>query len=129
VFPHRLFDLLPQPVIPLADATAGGTGKLIAVAALSLDESAEISVHAGHAPNFLLFDDSGDLRTIIANPYVNLHEDTAHRVADLLSAHNVRLMIAGDFGPHVAKALDEKGIRHIKDMGLANIAVSAHRKD
>lgn len=129
MFPHRLFDLLPQLMIPLADTTAGGTGKLIAVAALSLDESSEISIHAGHAPNFLLFDDSGHLRKIIANPYVNLHEDTAHQVADLLSAHNVRLMIAGDFGTHVAEALDRKGINHIKDMGLANIAVAAHHND
>ncbi len=129
MFLISLFDLLPPLMIPLADATASTSRKLVAVAALSLDESSEISVHAAHAPNFLLFDDSGKLREIIANPYANLHEDTADQVAGLLETHNVRLMIAGDFGPHVADALDNKGIKHIKDIGLANIAVSAHRND
>ena len=119
----RLFDLFYPAVATFADTTAGGSETFIAVGALSLDETAEISVHAGHAPNFLLFDEQGHLRRIIPNPYVNLHEDTAHKVADFLAEHNVRLMIAGDFGPHVAKALDDKGIRHVKDMGLANIAV------
>ena len=38
-------------------------------------------------------------------------------------------MIAGDFGSHLAEALDDKRIAHIKDAGLANIAVSAHRRD
>ena len=118
-----LLDLFPPVVLSFADTTAGGSESFIAVGALSLDETAEISVHAGHAPNFLLFDEQGHLRRIIANPYANLHEDTAHKVADFLAEHNVHLMIAGDFGPHVAEALDAKGIRHVKDMGLANIAV------
>jgi len=122
-----ILDLLRPVVLPFADATAGTPAGLIAVAALSLDESSEISVHAGHAPNFLLFDDSGHLQHVIANPYANLHEEIGGEVANLLEQHDVRLMIAGDFGPHLAEALVQKGIGHIKDIGLANIAVAAHR--
>ncbi len=123
----RLLELF-FPIVSFAEITAGGSDSFIAVGALSLDEASEISVHAGHAPNFLLFDDEGHLRRVIPNPYMDLHEDAAHKVADLLAEHNVRLMIAGDFGPHVAQALDEKGIKHIKDMGLANIAVRSLAK-
>ena len=125
----RFFDLFVPKALALADKAGGGSGKLIAVAALSLDESAEISTYAAHAPNFLLFDDHGRLQKIIANPYANLHEDVGDKVVALLEEHHVRLMIAGDFGSHIAEELDRKRIGHIKDIGLANIAVSAHRKD
>ena len=124
----RLFDLFVPRALALADGIGGRSGKLIAVAALSLDESSEISTYAGHAPNFLLFDDDGKLQKIIANPYANLHEDVGDKVVALLQEHHVRLMIAGDFGSHIADELDKKHIGHIKDIGLANIAVSAHRK-
>ncbi len=125
----RLFGLfLPTPMA-IADSSGGGSGKLVAVAALSLDEASEISAYAAHAPNFLLFDEQGSLREIIANPYANLHEDIGEKVVSLLEKHDVRLMIAGDFGSHLADALDSRGIAHIKDIGLANIAVSAHRKE
>ena len=126
---YRLLDLLVPRVHAFASVTGGGSEKLIAVAALSLDESSEISTYAAHAPNFLLFDDKGHLEEIIANPYANLHSEIGDEVADLLETHGVRLMIAGDFGSHLAEALDNKGIAHIKDIGLANIAVAAHRKD
>lgn len=125
----RLFDLFAPRAMAFADSTGGGSEKLVAVAALSLDESSEISAFAAHAPNFLLFDERGNLKEIIANPYANLHEDIGDQVVTLLEEHDVRLMIAGDFGSHLADALDRKHIAHIKDVGLANIAVSAHRKD
>ena len=125
----RLFDLLIPRTMAVAGSSGGGSGRLVAVAALSLDESSEISAYAAHAPNFLLFDDQGRLQEIIANPYADLHEDIGDQVADLLEEHHVRLMIAGDFGSHLADALDGKHIAHIKDVGLANIAVSAHRND
>ncbi len=124
----RLIDLVIPRAVAVVDSTGGGSEKLVAVAALSLDESSEISAYAGHAPNFLLFDDRGHLRQILANPYANLHEEIGDKVVELLQEHQVRLMIAGDFGSHLADALDRKGIAHIKDVGLANIAVSAHRK-
>lgn len=127
MFRFSILDLLRPMAFPFADATAGAAANLIAVAALSLDESSEISVHAGHAPNFLLFDENGHLQQIIVNPYANLHEEIGEEVADLLRQHDVRLMIAGDFGPHLAEVLDQRGIGHIKDVGLANIAVAAHR--
>ncbi len=127
MFRFGVLDLLRPVVLSFADVTGGASASLIAVAALSLDESSEISVHAGHAPNFLLFDESGHLQRIIANPYANLHEEIGEEVADLLKEHEVRLMIAGDFGPHLAEVLDQRGIGHIKDVGLANIAVAAHR--
>ena len=90
----HLFDFFVPTIQAFADVSAGGSGKLIAVAALSLDESSEISTYASHAPNFLLFDDTGRLREIIPNPYVNLHEETGEKVADLLERHSVGLMIA-----------------------------------
>lgn len=127
MFRFSVLDLLRPAMLPFADATAGAPASLIAVAALSLDESSEISVQASHAPNFLLFDGNGHLQRIIANPYANLHEEIGEEVANLLEQHDVRLMIAGDFGPHLAEALDQKRIGHIKDIGLANIAVAAHR--
>ena len=125
----RLVNLFVPKTQTFADVTGGGSGKLIAVAALSLDESSEISAYASHAPNFLLFDDNGHLQDIIANPYANLHSEIGDKVAGLLQTRGVRLMIAGDFGSHLAEALDKEGIAHIKDIGLANIAVAAHRKD
>lgn len=122
----NLSSLLPMPAFAVGPG-GGGHSKLVAVAALSLDELSEISVHAAHAPNFVLFDDHGKFQGVMANPYMNLHDETAAKVADLLAEKNVRLMIAGEFGPRLAEALDAKGIAHIQDMGLANIAVSAHR--
>ncbi len=122
------FRFLSPVLLPIAENSPGVPGKLIAVAALSLDECSEISVHASHAPNFLLFDDGGHLKEIIPNPYMSIHDEIAPKVADLLEKHHVRLMIACDIGSHLADALEAKGIEHITDMGLANIAVTAHRK-
>jgi predicted Fe-Mo cluster-binding NifX family protein len=109
----------------LPEVPAGS--RFIAVAALGLDEAAEISLQAAHAPNFLLFDDAGHLHRVIANPHATLHDDVAEDVVELLARSQVRLLIAGDFGPRIAQALDQHGIRHIKDMGLANIAVQCIR--
>jgi predicted Fe-Mo cluster-binding NifX family protein len=120
------FSLLP---LALAASAPGGGGRLIAVAALGLDESAEISVHAAHAPNFLLFGDDGKLREVVANPFLEDHQDTAPKVVDLLEKKGVRMLIAGNLGERMAALLDERGIGHITDMGLANIAAYAHRMD
>ncbi len=128
VIGSRLFGLLVLRSLGMVDSSGGGSDKLIAVAALSLDESAEISAYAAHAPNFLIFDNAGTLKEIVPNPYANLHEEVGDKVVELLQQHNVRLMIAGDFGSHLAEALDSQHIAHIKDIGLANIAVSAHRR-
>ncbi len=124
----RTFRFLPPVLLPMTENAPGVPDKLIAVASLSLDECSEISVHACHAPNFLLFDDGGRLKEIIPNPYMNMHDEIAPKVADLLEKHNVRLMIACDINSHLGDALEAKGIEHIMDMGLANIAVTAHRK-
>lgn len=120
------FALLP---LRLTAAPAGGGPGYIAVAALGLDESAEISVHAAHAPNFLLFGDDGRLKEVVANPFLRDHQDTAPKVVELLQGKGVRLLIAGDLGARMAQLLDERGIAHITDMGLANIAAYAHRRD
>ena len=129
MFGSRLLRLLVPWTMGVVDNTGGDSDKLIAVAALSLDESSEISAYAAHAPNFLIFDNKGLLKEVVPNPYANLHEEVGDKVVDLLQKHNVRLMIAGDFGSHLADALDGKQIAHIKDIGLANIAVSAHRRE
>ncbi|MDJ0863779.1 MAG: NifB/NifX family molybdenum-iron cluster-binding protein [Gammaproteobacteria bacterium] len=125
----RMLNVLLPGTMGVVERSGGGPEKVVAVAALSLDEASEISTHAGHAPNFLIFDERGQLREIVPNPFANLHEDIGDKVAALLEARHVRLLIAGDFGSHLADALDERGIAHIRDVGLANIAVSAHRKD
>ncbi len=120
------FSLLP---LGLAAGAAGGGAGAIAVASLGLDESAEISVHAAHAPNFLLFGPDGRVQEVVANPYLSDHEDTAPKVVELLAARGVRLLISGNIGERMAALLDERGIGHITDMGLANIAAYAHRGD
>ncbi len=125
----RMLNVLLPKTVNVVEGSGGGSGRFVAVAALSLDEASEISTHAGHAPNFLIFDEQGQLREIVPNPFANLHEEVGDKVAALLVARQVRLLIAGDFGSHLADALDGKGIAHIRDVGLANIAVSAHRKD
>lgn len=127
-----LHDLLaiPRALRPaMAAGSGGGAPRRIAVAALSLDESAEISVRAARAPNFLLFDDAGRLQEVVPNPHATLADHVAEKVAGLLEEKNVRLFIAGELGPEMTAQLERRGIHHIQDMGLANIAVAAHRDD
>lgn len=127
--PTQLARLFPPLRLGLSATTGGDPRRLIAVAALRLDESSEISAQAGHAPNFLLFDGAGHLEQIVPNPYMTLHEDTAHKVAELLDQHHVRMLIACDFGERMAAELDERGIQHIRDAGIANIAAQTQAQN
>ena len=97
--------------------------QIIAVATFEKTESSEISDKAARASYYLVFDKSGKLLEVISNPFCNDTRGAGPKVADLLTEKNVTVVVAGAFGHKMAKALEEKGIKHHEASGIVKNVV------
>ena len=95
----------------------------VAVAANGKEETAKVSKFAGRAPFFLIFDNKGKLLETIANPHMSDAGKAGRNSADLLAKKNIFILIAGQVGDKMGKALDDKGILFIKKEGSAKESV------
>ncbi len=81
----------------------------VAVAADGDREDAPVSFRAARAPFFLIFED-GRLVEVVRNPFL-MGGGAGWRVAELLAGKGIQVFVAGNAGPNLANALQQRGIR------------------
>ncbi len=82
----------------------------IAIAAIKDSLDSKISQVAGRAPFWLIFEDK-ELIKSIKNPFQFGGGGAGFGVAKMLKKEEVQLVIAGQFGPNMQKALEDYGIK------------------
>lgn len=81
----------------------------VAIASNGKEVSSEISLEGGRAPYYLIFEDKKFVKEI-KNPF-QVGGGAGFSVAQMLYNEGVELVICGNFGPNMERALDEKGIK------------------
>lgn len=104
-------------------ANAWAAGGLIAVAAEAGTAEAPVSDVAARAPHILLFDADGELVASHPNPVAASPGGAGPALAAWLVEQRVTILIAGDFGAKLARALEERGIAAVVAAGPAGEAV------
>ncbi len=97
---------------------AGETEFKIAAASNGQETSAQVSMEAGRAPYYLIFDKTGNLLETTANPYADAARGAGGSTADFLVEKKVNVVIAGRFGSKMAAALEAANIKYIKKQGI-----------
>ena len=82
----------------------------IAIASEGEDENAEISMRAGRAPYYMIYEGK-KLVEKLKNPFSVGGGGAGWSVAYMLSEKKVDKVIAGRFGPNMEFALKEKGVK------------------
>jgi predicted Fe-Mo cluster-binding NifX family protein len=88
----------------------------IAIAAEGKNLDSEISVRAGRAPFYLIFEDKKMLEAI-KNPFAVGGGGAGWSVAHMLVDKGVNLVIAGEIGPNMIAALKDKGLDYKEESG------------
>ena len=73
-------------------------------------EDSKLSIMAGRAPYYLIFEDK-DLVKTIKNPFAIGGGGAGFAVAKMLADENVDIVVAGQFGANMLGALEEKNIK------------------
>jgi predicted Fe-Mo cluster-binding NifX family protein len=89
----------------------------IAIAASNDDQNSQVSEQAGRAPYYLIFDEKGKLLEAIKNPFAVGGGGAGFGVAKMLADRGVDLVVAGDFGPNMISALQERNLKSKKMLG------------
>jgi len=95
----------------------------IAIAALSNNKNSQVSEQAGKAPYYLIFDEAGKLLEAIKNPFAVGGGGAGFGVAKLLADKGVDLVVAGDFGPNMISALEDRRLKYKNLTGLISDVV------
>ena len=84
----------------------------IAVAATRADENAEVSPRPGRSKFYLIFDESGHLLEVMANPFYRGGGGAGFGVAKMLQDKEVDIVVGGRFGENMEGALRGRGLRY-----------------
>lgn len=98
-----------SPEISDASSPCHPAGNRIAVAALDASRDTEISVLAGRAPYYLVFESSA-LLEIVTNQYAEADRGAGQRAAYRLSDLGIDCLVAGEVGPRMSSVLAAEGI-------------------
>lgn len=112
-----LFLLFPLSTASAADPAA------IAVAAEGPSRSSRVSEVAARAPYFLLFDEKGALLEAAKNPHMDARGGAGTASVDFLAAKGVKTVLAGAFGPRMARAMEARGMHPVEFRGTVEDAV------
>ena len=104
-------------------ASASGSAVSIAVAANSPEQNATVSDKAGRAPYFLFFDGGGKYLRTERNPFAGIAGGAGPKAAVFLSGEGVILVVAGEFGAKMERALSSFKIEYIIKTGVAHEVV------
>ncbi|OEU76653.1 MAG: hypothetical protein BA864_11035 [Desulfuromonadales bacterium C00003093] len=101
----------------------------IAVAANDPGPEATVSEKAGRAAYFLFFDGSGNFLDAERNPFAGIPGGAGPKAAVFLSDKGVALVVAGEFGTKMERALSSYKIKYILQTGAAHEVVQAITKE
>lgn len=97
----------------------------IAVATNNSEPEAIVSEKAGRAAYFLFFDRNGNFLAAEKNPFAAIRGGAGPKVAGFLSDKGVTLLLAGEFGAKMERALNSYKIKYISQTGVAHEIVQA----
>ena len=92
----------------------------MAVAATAADTQAPVSQYGGRAPFYMVFDGDGHLVETVANPHAEATDQAGIRVADLLDEKAIAMFVAGDIGPQIRAAFQNRNIRWFEKRGTVS---------
>jgi len=84
----------------------------IAIASTGKDENSEVSLVAGRAPYFSIYEDE-KLVEIIKNPFAIGSGGAGFAVAKMLKDKGVKIIAAGHYGEKMIGALEEKNLKRV----------------
>jgi len=90
----------------------------IAVASTEQEKSGQVSIEAGRAPYYLIFDKVGNLLEAVANPYADVAGGAGGSTADFLATKKINMVIAGQVGSKMAAALKTANIEYFEKQGI-----------
>ena len=105
---------------PNSDVDYSKSSNRIAVAAVGDSVSSEVSIRAGRAPYYLIFDKKGVFIKSLKNPSRMLGSGASSGVVELLRKESVQTVIAGQFGDKMKKLLETNKIKYYDHTGIAN---------
>lgn len=101
----------------------------IAVAANCPEPESTVSEKAGRAAYFLFFDGSGNFLNAERNPFSGVPSGAGPKTAVFFSGKGITLVVAGEFGIKMERALNSYKIKYISRTGVANEVVQAVTKE
>ena len=100
----------------------------IAVATNDSGPEAIVSEKAGRAAYFLFFDESGNFLATEKNPFAGIPGGAGPKVAGFLADKGVTLVLAGEFGTKMERALGSYKIKYISQTGVAREVIQTVTK-
>lgn len=91
----------------------------IAIAALAPEPTTQVSMRASRAPYYLIFNHHGVFLEALANPFLQLTEQAAPKLAALLANEGVSMLVAGEGGAKLLHALEAQNIVFEQSAGIA----------
>ena len=101
-----------------SDVDNSKSSNRIAIAANGDSVTSEISMRAGRAPYYLIFDKKGVFLKAIKNPSLMQGGGASSVVVDLLVKESVKTVIAGEFGDKMKKQLNTNKIKYHERTGI-----------
>lgn len=101
----------------------------IAIASVGNDETSDISLRAGRCACYLIFDESGELLESLANPFQVGGGGAGFGVAKMLADRGIDLVIAGQFGPNMIGAMEERSLKYKVMTGKVSKALERALKE
>lgn len=95
----------------------------IAIAALKKKENSQISMKAGRAPYYLIFNEKFEFLETVSNPFSRGGGGAGFGVAKMLADKKVEMVVAGEFGENMISALKERGMKYLEITGDAKKAL------
>ena len=95
----------------------------IAVASAGKTSDAQVSEQAARCPWLLFFDNHGQLREVLENPYQQAGGGAGLKCIELLTERKVSVFAAGRVGNKMAAALEQTGITFVPFKGTVGDAI------
>ena len=99
------------------------TSNRIAIAAVGDNVNSEISMIAGKAPYYLIFDEDGVLLKSIKNPGQSSSRKSSSVVINLLLNESCKTVIAGKFGEKMKNQLKTNNIEYYERYGIVKAVI------
>ena len=100
----------------------------IAIATVENSINSKISIKAGRAPYYLIFDKKGVFIKSVRNPAINSRQGASSEVIDLLLKESCEIVIAGQFGNKMQNLLKRNNIKFYKKDGIADKVIQSYVK-